>query len=93
MSHTPSLQHEANTYFAVTISNDGPYSHDPTTLALAHPALLYISQIGELKDAHLLATPKQENVDDVVLAALRKDEGVTSVEVQFPKQRVKRDEF
>jgi len=93
MSHTPSLEHDANAYFAVSISSGSQYSDDPTTLALAHPALSYVGPIGELKDSFLLAAPKQENVDDVILAVLKKTEGIDNVEVQFPKTRAKRDEF
>ncbi|KAH7107052.1 hypothetical protein BKA62DRAFT_798861 [Auriculariales sp. MPI-PUGE-AT-0066] len=93
MSHTPSLEHSINNYFAVTVSADSQYLHDPTTLALAHPALMYMGPVGELKDTFLLGAPKAENIDDVVLAALRKAQGIDNVEVQMPKQRTKRDEL
>lgn len=85
-----SLDYDHNTYLAVTLSTA---SHiQPSLLSAVHPSLAYHGQVGELKDVQLFAVPKTDwdQVGEDILAVLKAKQGVLGVDVQVPKQRVKR---
>ena len=79
------LDYDHNTYLAVTLSTASHIHFQPSPLSAVHPSLAYNGQVGELQDVQLFAVPKADW--DHVLKA---KQGVLGVEVQVPKQRVKR---
>ncbi|KAF9065468.1 hypothetical protein BDP27DRAFT_1151813, partial [Rhodocollybia butyracea] len=84
------MDHNVNTYVAVTVSPNSAFSF--ASLASIHPSLSHVGPIGQLHDVHLVSVPKQDwdNIGDDILASLRSSEGVTHVSIQEPKQRAKR---
>jgi hypothetical protein len=86
------LDHNANTYVAVTLSPGSPYLAQPTSLA-KHQALHYVGPVGELADVQLVAIPKVEwsSRGADVLGWLKGREGVAGVHVQtLPRTTAKR---
>ncbi|KAF7288675.1 p-loop containing nucleoside triphosphate hydrolase protein [Mycena chlorophos] len=84
------LNYAANTYLAVTIpASSQYYMQSPAALAELHPAAAYVGQVGELSDVQLVSIPKAqwESLETEIVAAF---ENVGKVDVQTPKQRVKR---
>ncbi|KAJ8087973.1 hypothetical protein AAF712_011692 [Marasmius tenuissimus] len=86
------MNHDMNTYIAVTLSPGSSFSQTPASLASVHPALAHVGQVGQLNDVQLVSVPKTDwgNVGDDILASLRSSQGVVNVDVQQPKQRAKR---
>jgi hypothetical protein len=86
------MDHSANTYLAVHLKSGSPYIHSPTSLALAHPPLIHVGKVGQLDDVQLFSIPKEKWVHggEELLAAVRGDAGVQTVDVQAPKPRAKR---
>lgn len=91
------MDHSANAYVAVFLSQTSPYIRSPASLSSLHPAVKSEGQVGELPDVQLIAVPKSEwdTSKAQIITALQGGDGVTSVEVQQPKMRAKRvnDEF
>lgn len=86
------LDYQQNTYIAVTLSSDSPYFSSPELLTRDHSSLTHVGKVGQLADVQLLSIPKAEwdhNAEDI-LTFLRSKNGVGNVDVQVPKQRVKR---
>ena len=86
------LDHNANTYLAVTLSPASPYFHDPSSLARAHPSAIHVGQVGELKDVQVIGVPKEQwdSAQNDILHYLKGREGVLSVDIQAVKARSKR---
>lgn len=95
------LDYELQTYIAVTLSSSSPYFTSPPALAARHAwiALNYVGQVGELSDVHLYSIPKSElvkrgrsikDVENLVVQDIRGSDGVLHVEVQMPRQRIRR---
>ncbi|EDR11135.1 uncharacterized protein LACBIDRAFT_324688 [Laccaria bicolor S238N-H82] len=86
------LDYDHNTYLAVTLSTASHTRFQPSSLSAVHPSLTYHGQVGELHDVQLFAVPKADwdQVGEDILAVLKAKEGVLGVDVQVPKQRVKR---
>lgn len=85
------VDYSQNKYLAVTFKRDASYIATPETLAL-QPALnelVYVGQIGQLRDAHLYSIPLSK-WDEFDLSRLREVQGVTYVSIQEPKMRMKR---
>ncbi|KIM19413.1 hypothetical protein M408DRAFT_334407 [Serendipita vermifera MAFF 305830] len=78
-----------NKYLAVIFERDSEYISHPSDLVASVPALEYVGQIGQLQDSHLYAIPLAvwDTFDMRQLESLR---GITSVQIQEPKMRVKR---
>jgi hypothetical protein len=87
-----SLNYDANTYLAVTLSSSSPFFQQPATLTQVHPAVAHVGQVGQMKDVQLFSVAKFEwaKVSEVVLSKLEKSEGVRRVDVQKPAQRSRR---
>lgn len=87
-----SLNYNQNTYLAVTLTSSSPYFSSPSGLAALHPAVAHVGQVGELQDVQLVSVPKEtwEQGGDQILAVLKGADGVVYVNVQEPRQRVKR---
>ncbi|KAJ4475540.1 hypothetical protein J3R30DRAFT_565468 [Lentinula aciculospora] len=86
------LNHNLNTYVAVTLAPNSPFLDVPSSLSTVHPAVTHVGQVGQLHDVQLVSVPKEDwsNIGDDILASLKGSEGVTSVNVQELKQRTKR---
>ncbi|KAG7092816.1 hypothetical protein E1B28_009132 [Marasmius oreades] len=88
------MNYDLNTYIAITLAPGSSFSRSPVSLTSVHPALAHMGQVGELIDVQLVSVPKSQwnTVGDDILASLRSrsSEGVVSVEIQQPRQRVKR---
>ncbi|KIJ96047.1 hypothetical protein K443DRAFT_682592 [Laccaria amethystina LaAM-08-1] len=87
-----SLDYDHYTYLAVTLSTAAHIRFQPSSLSAVHPSLVYNGQVGELQDVQLFAVPKADwdQVGEDILVALKAKQGVLGVDVQVPKQRVKR---
>lgn len=96
-SPSPTMDHSANTYLAVFLSQSSPYIRSPSSLSALHPSVHPNGQVGELPDVQLIAIAKSEwdRSSAQIIAALQGGSGITKVEVQQPKTRAKRvnDEF
>ena len=90
MPHT--LDYDHNAYLAVTLPTASHIHFQPSSLSAVHPSLAYHGQVGELHDVQLFAVPKAnwDQVGGDILAVLKAEKGVLGVDVQVPKQRVKR---
>ncbi|KDR82032.1 hypothetical protein GALMADRAFT_240468 [Galerina marginata CBS 339.88] len=86
------MNHDANSYIAVTFSPASPFLDSPSSLGEMYPGLFYHGQVGELSDVHLYSMPNENWMDarDEVLGGLNGHDGVLDVEEQIPRQRVKR---
>lgn len=87
-----SLNHDANTYLAVTVAPSSAFASEPAGLA-QHPAVEYVGMVGQLQDVQLLSVPKAQwgDVEADVLGWLKAREGVLNVQVQSPpRTRAKR---
>lgn len=89
------MDHESNTYLAVTLDKDGQYTDSPSSLAALHPTLSHAGQAGALDHVQLLSVARGDWGDHgaVILERLREAPGVLRVDVQALKQREKRDEL
>jgi hypothetical protein len=90
------LNHDLNTYLAVTISPSSPHYNAPRQLAeLAHPSIVHVGQVGAMEDVQLFSVPNLEwdRVSKDVIDSLSKLEGVGRVDVQKLETRAKRDEL
>ncbi|KZO95570.1 hypothetical protein CALVIDRAFT_537960 [Calocera viscosa TUFC12733] len=95
----PALDYTSNVYLAVTHTP----SHTPGALPVhirgREVQLEHVGQVGQLKDVQLYGMPRGEwdGLGDEgrkeVLAKVKGMKGVTGVEEQVLRQRVKRDEF
>ncbi|KAF7348423.1 p-loop containing nucleoside triphosphate hydrolase protein [Mycena sanguinolenta] len=86
------LNYAANTYLAVTLPPSSSYLQAPASLALLHPAVAHVGQVGAMPDVQIVSIPKDEwelseDKRAEILAAFR---AVGKVDVQEPKQRAKR---
>ncbi|RDB19502.1 hypothetical protein Hypma_013608 [Hypsizygus marmoreus] len=90
-----SLNYDMNTYLAVTLSSASPFFGAPAQLAMVHPAVAHVGQVGQLQDVQLFSVPnfEWERVSEDVLEKLSKAEGVGRVDVQKLAARAKRDEL
>jgi hypothetical protein len=86
------LNYAANTYIAVSLSAGSVYLHNPARLASVHPSITYVGPVGELPDVQLVSVAKDDwdKVNEEVLGSLTGCDGVGRVDVQAPRQRVKR---
>ena len=86
------LDHNANTYLAITLSPSSPYLLDPSSLAKAHPLAIHVGQVGEMKDVQLISVPKQQwdSAQNNILQYLNGQEGIRGVDVQSVKVQPKR---
>ncbi|KAK7445405.1 hypothetical protein VKT23_014822 [Stygiomarasmius scandens] len=77
---------------AVTLTANSPYVASPASLALVHPALTHVRQIGQMPDSQLVSVTPEDwtRVADDILTRLKSADGVVSVSVQELKQRSKR---
>ncbi|KAF8910334.1 hypothetical protein CPB85DRAFT_1221514 [Mucidula mucida] len=89
------MNHELNTYLAVTLASTSPFKRSPRTLNLAHPSITHVGPVGALDNVQLVSVPKEvwAEQQEQVLSQLKSAEGVQRVDVQSLKQRSKRDEF
>jgi hypothetical protein len=92
------LDHAANAYITVYLSQNSPFYSDPSALSAAHPALKYAGQVGEMADVKLVSLAKSEwekpDIKEEIMAKLSSLQGVSSVEaVELQKQRMKRGEL
>lgn len=91
------INHNDDVQIAVYLSSSSQYMQRPADLATLHPALSHQGKVGELSDVQLVSVKKNdwERDNGEVLSRLKSGEGVTRVEVQQNRQRVKRggDEF
>jgi hypothetical protein len=87
-----SLEYDHYTYLAVTLSTAAHIHFQSSLLSAVHPSLAYHGQVGELQDVQLFAVPRADwdQVGEDILAVLRAKQGVLGVDIQVPKQRVKR---
>lgn len=78
-----------NKYLAVIFEPNSEYISHPSDLVALVPALEYVGQIGQLQDSHLYAIPLTvwHTFD---MRQLETPRGITSVQIQEPKIRVKR---
>ena len=88
----PQLNYDHNTYLAVTLSTASHIHFQPSSLSAVHPSLAYHGQVGKLQNVQLFAVPKTDwdQVGEDILGVLKAKQGVLGVDVQVPKQRVKR---
>lgn len=89
------LDHTANAYLAITLSQSSALFSDPAGLA-QHPAVQYVGQVGQLQDVQLVSVPRAQWVEAEadVMGWLKARDGVVNVQVQSPpRARAKRDEF
>jgi len=86
------LDYDHNTYLAVTLSTASHIHFPPSSLSAVHASLAYHGQVGELQDVQLFAVPKADwdQVGEDILAVLRAKQVVLGIDVQVPKQQVKR---
>jgi len=99
-THPPTLDHTANVYLAVTHKPSTTLSSAlPIQLASREVSLEHIGQVGQLKDVQLYGMPRSEweglgeEGRKEMIGKVKGMEGVTGVEEQVLRQRVKRDEF
>ncbi|KAG9008566.1 hypothetical protein FRB94_009414 [Tulasnella sp. JGI-2019a] len=89
------LDYASHQYIAVTLQASSRFFQEPANLPPSQPPLLsltYVGPVGSLPDVQLFSIPKStfETVKDQVFATLGDMPDVTSVNLQVPKQRVKR---
>ena len=86
------LDHDANTYLAITLSPSSPYLRDPSSLAKVHPSAIHVGQVGEMNDVQLISVPKQQwdSAQNDILQYLNGQEGIRGVDIQSVKVRPKR---
>ncbi|KAF8061548.1 hypothetical protein FPV67DRAFT_1673180 [Lyophyllum atratum] len=86
------LNYDLNTYLAVTLSSASPFFGEPAQLALVHPAVAHVGQVGQLEDVQIFSVPKfeWERVSEDVLKKLKEANGVGRVDVQKAEARTKR---
>lgn len=88
------LNYQTNTYLAVTLASSSPYYNNPAALAAIHPSVTHVGPVGQLPDVQLLSISKQDwerpGISDEVMAFLNGRAGASRVDIQTPKQRVKR---
>ena len=84
-----SLDHNANTYLAITLSPSLPYLLDPSSLGKVHPSAIHVGQVGEMKDVQLISVPKQQ-WDSAQKDILNGQEGIRGVDIQSVKVWPKR---
>ena len=86
------LDHDANTYLAITLSPSSPYLRDPSSLAKVHPSAIHVGQVGEMKDVQLISVLKQQwdSTQKDILQYLNGQGGICSVDIQSVKVRPKR---
>lgn len=88
------MNHNTHTYLSVNLAHNSPFLATPDALSAMYPSMKYEGQVGELADVHLFSVPKEDwaNVENHVLNGLESTHGVLHVQVQTPRQRVKRGE-
>lgn len=76
----------------MTLSPNSPFFKEPAQLALVHPAVAHVGQVGQLEDVQIFSVPNfdWENVSAEVLDSLGRAEGVGRVEIQKAQARAKR---
>ncbi|KIK64367.1 hypothetical protein GYMLUDRAFT_39915 [Collybiopsis luxurians FD-317 M1] len=86
------MNHNVNTYVAVTLAPNSPFLSMPSSLSSLHPSLTHVGQVGQLNDIQLVSVPKEDwgNIGEEVLRKLKGSDGVQGVSVQELKQRAKR---
>lgn len=86
------LNYDLNTYLTVTLSSGSPFLGEPAQLAVVHPAVSHVGQVGQMQDLQIFSVPKSEweSVHEDVLEKLSKASGVGRVDVQKVKARSKR---
>ncbi|GLB35602.1 hypothetical protein LshimejAT787_0211670 [Lyophyllum shimeji] len=86
------LNYDLNTYLAVTLSSASPFFGEPAQLAMVHPAVAHVGQVGQLQDVQLFSVPKLEwdRLSEDVLQKLTKSDGVARVDVQKAEARARR---
>ena len=89
------LDHDLNTYLAVTLSSNSPYYGTPQQLEMVHPAVAHVGQVGSMEDVQLFSVPnlEWERVSKEVIERLSGADGVGRVDVQQLEQRARRDEL
>ncbi|KAK0227779.1 hypothetical protein IW262DRAFT_555194 [Armillaria fumosa] len=87
--------YDLNMYLAVTLAPDSPYYKSPEALSTIHPLVTHVGQVGALDDVQMLSVSKAGwgQRSEEVLASLKADQGIQRVDVQWPRQRSKRDEL
>ena len=88
------MNHNTHTYLSVNLAHNSPFLSTPDALSAMYPSMKYEGQVGELADVHLFSVPKEEwaNVENDVLNGIEGMHGVLYVQVETPRQRVKRGE-
>ncbi|KAG6859143.1 hypothetical protein C0993_004475, partial [Termitomyces sp. T159_Od127] len=86
------LNYDLNTYISVTFSSSSPFFGEPAQLAMVHPAVTHVGQVGQLQDVQIFSVPNSEwdSVHKDVLEEMSKADGVGRVDVQNVKARSKR---
>jgi len=86
------LNYDLNTYLAVTLSSTSPFFGKPAQLAMIHPVVAHVGQVGQLEDVQIFSVPKLEweRVSEDVLEKLKTTDGVARVDVQIAEARAKR---
>lgn len=88
------MNHLTHTYLSVSLADNSPFFFTPGALSSIYPSMEYQGQVGELSDIHLYRIPKEDwsNSGDYIMNHLRGTDGVVHVQVQAPRQRVRRGE-
>ena len=90
------LDYASNVYLAVSLTPSSAYLTNAIQLnptSFTNVNINDLGTVGSLPDVKLLSVPKEEweTVGEDILRALKQDkENVVTVELQVPKQRVKR---
>lgn len=92
MSIPHQLNHDANSYLAVTFTPSSSYISSPSSLVDSFPGLSYQGKVGQLDDVHLYSMDKQNwlHARDTVLSGLDNHSEILYVEEQTPRHRAKR---
>ena len=86
------LNYDSNTYFTVTLLSNSPFFSEPAQLAMVHPAVTHVGQVGQMQDVQIFSVPKLEwdSVSKDVLEKFSKAHGVGRVDVQKVEARSRR---
>ncbi|KAK0474003.1 hypothetical protein IW261DRAFT_1341957 [Armillaria novae-zelandiae] len=87
--------YDLNMYLAVTLAPNSSYYKSPEALSAIHPLATLVGQVGALDDVWMLSVSMSGwgQRSEEVLASLKADRGIQRVDVQWPRQRSKRDEL
>ncbi|KAG5350331.1 hypothetical protein J132_09753 [Termitomyces sp. J132] len=86
------LNYDLNTYLTVTLSSSSPFFVEPAQLAMVHPAVTHVGQVGQMQDVQIFSVPTLEwdSIHKDVLEKLSKANGVGRIDVQKVEARSRR---